>query len=91
MSDPSSSLTPAQLADFNRDGYLIIPDALPPHLVSSLMEETAHLLNILPLETHPMTRFSTSDDNHVGVSAHSETGHLPALLPPTLEKQSNIN
>ncbi|KAL2132554.1 hypothetical protein VTI74DRAFT_3638 [Chaetomium olivicolor] len=66
---PTSGLTPSQLAAFHRDGYLIIPDALPPSTVSALLAETSRLLDTLDLSTHPLTRFLTggeSGDDHVG-------------------------
>ncbi len=67
--DPST-LTPSQLATFHRDGYLIIPDALPPQTVSALLAETYRLLDEeLSLESHPMTRFRTGGEDgtdHVG-------------------------
>ncbi|KAG7289649.1 hypothetical protein NEMBOFW57_006024 [Staphylotrichum longicolle] len=66
-SDPG--LTPDQVAAFHRDGYLIIPSALPPSTVSALLDETHRLLSTLDLSTHPLTRFLTggeSGDNHVG-------------------------
>jgi len=62
-------LTPRQLETFHRDGYLIIPDALPQATVKELLDETHSLLESFPLESHPMTRFSTggeSGENHVG-------------------------
>ncbi|KAI1819562.1 hypothetical protein F4861DRAFT_526607 [Xylaria intraflava] len=60
-------LTPAQLAAFHRDGYLIIPDALAPATVSSLLKETHNLLDTFSLDDHPMTRFSTGEKSaHVG-------------------------
>ena len=63
-------LTPAQLAAFERDGYLIVPDALPPATVSALLAETARLLDDdLSLADHPMTRFRTGGADgadHVG-------------------------
>ncbi|KLU84868.1 phytanoyl-CoA dioxygenase, partial [Magnaporthiopsis poae ATCC 64411] len=66
----SRGLTPAQLESFHRDGYLIIPDALPPSTVSSLLAETARLLDEeLDLATHPLTRFKTGGESgrdHVG-------------------------
>jgi hypothetical protein len=68
-STPEEGLTPAQLAAFHRDGYLIIPDALPPSTVSDLLSETHRLLDQLDLSTHPLTRFLTggeTGDNHVG-------------------------
>ncbi|KAL8376321.1 hypothetical protein RB595_007420 [Gaeumannomyces hyphopodioides] len=63
-------LTPAQLESFHRDGYLVVPDALPPATVASLLAETARLLDeSLDVASHPLTRFTTggeSGDDHVG-------------------------
>ncbi|CZR60463.1 related to peroxisomal phytanoyl-CoA hydroxylase [Phialocephala subalpina] len=60
-------LTKEQLATFNRDGYLIIPDALSPSTVSSLLTETHSLLDNFSLSDHPMTKFSTGESSeHVG-------------------------
>ncbi|KAK7423147.1 hypothetical protein QQX98_001223 [Neonectria punicea] len=65
--DASAGLTPEQLAAFNRDGYLIIPNALTPATVSSLLAETNHLLESFSLDDHPLTRFSTGQkSDHVG-------------------------
>jgi hypothetical protein len=66
---PSPGLTPAQLSTFDRDGYLIIPDALPPSTVAALLSETHRLLDTLDLSTHPLTRFRTGGEDgkdHVG-------------------------
>lgn len=65
----AGGLTAAQVASFNRDGYLIIEDALSPATVQSLLDETHSLLGGLSLDDHPMTRFSTGGDDgedHVG-------------------------
>lgn len=62
-------LSPEQREAFHRDGYLIIPDALPPSTVSSLLTETHRLLDSFSLADHPMTKFSTGGAdgaNHVG-------------------------
>ncbi|KAJ9141662.1 Phytanoyl-CoA dioxygenase domain-containing protein 1 [Pleurostoma richardsiae] len=67
--DTSYGLTPAQQAAFHRDGYLVVPDALSPATVSSLLAETRRLLETFTLEDHPMTRFSTGGEDgadHVG-------------------------
>lgn len=62
-----AGLSPEQLSQFNRDGYLIIPQALTPSTVSSLLAETNHLLTTFPIESHPLTRFSTGEKaDHVG-------------------------
>ncbi|KAI1273478.1 phytanoyl-CoA dioxygenase [Xylaria sp. FL0933] len=62
-----AGLTPSQLADFERDGYLIIPNALPPTTVEALLAETHQLLADFSLSDHPMTKFSTGEKSaHVG-------------------------
>jgi phytanoyl-CoA hydroxylase len=72
-SDPpltvQQGLSKEQLAAFERDGYLIIPDALDPATVSSLLQETRSMLENFSLDDHPMTKFSTgegTDGEHVG-------------------------
>ncbi|KAK7744485.1 hypothetical protein SLS53_003369 [Cytospora paraplurivora] len=68
-SHPAGGLTPAQVASFNRNGYLIIPDALSPSTVQSLLDETHSLLQNFSLEDHPKTKFSTGGEDgsdHVG-------------------------
>lgn len=63
----SIGLTPAQLASYQSEGYLIIPDFLSPSTTTSLLSETHSLLSSFPLDTHPLTRFSTGQDApHVG-------------------------
>lgn len=66
----SSGLSGSQLAQFKRDGYLIVPDALSRETVTSLLAETHRLLrDELDLSTHPLTKFSTGgadDRDHVG-------------------------
>jgi phytanoyl-CoA hydroxylase len=57
-----AGLTKEQLAIFQRDGYLLIPNALSPSIVSSLLEETHSMLDNFSLENHPMTKFSTSEN-----------------------------
>jgi phytanoyl-CoA hydroxylase len=64
---PGSGLTAEQIAKFERDGYLIIPNALPEETVSQLLKETHSLLDDFSLEDHPMTKFSTGESSeHVG-------------------------
>ncbi|KAI1194710.1 hypothetical protein F5X97DRAFT_266750 [Nemania serpens] len=63
----TGGLTPSQLASFERDGYLVIPNALPPTTVQALLAETHSLLEDFSLSDHPMTRFSTGEkSDHVG-------------------------
>ncbi|PQE04726.1 phytanoyl- dioxygenase protein [Rutstroemia sp. NJR-2017a BBW] len=73
-------LTPDQLATFNRDGYLIIPGALPKEKVAELLKETRDMLEGFSLEDHPMTRFTTGEEGgkdggeHVGDRYFLESG-----------------
>ncbi|KAH7149636.1 hypothetical protein B0J13DRAFT_310956 [Dactylonectria estremocensis] len=65
--DVPGGLTAEQLAAFNRDGYLVIPNALTPATVSGLLAETHQLLDSFSLDDHPLTRFSTGQKSeHVG-------------------------
>ncbi|KAL8948965.1 MAG: hypothetical protein Q9222_004887 [Ikaeria aurantiellina] len=63
-----SGLTPEQLQSYNEDGYLIIPDALDAATTASLLQETKDMLSSFSVADHPMTRFSTgeNDKEHVG-------------------------
>jgi phytanoyl-CoA hydroxylase len=64
------SLSPSQLASFHQNGFLVIPDYLSHHDLDALLAETSSLLESFPLDSHPLTQFTTgdSDDNaaHVG-------------------------
>ncbi|PVH84554.1 phytanoyl-CoA dioxygenase [Cadophora sp. DSE1049] len=63
----AQGLTKEQFATFERDGYLIIPNALSPEKVSELLTETHSLLDNFSLSDHPMTKFSTGEkSDHVG-------------------------
>ncbi|QDS67956.1 hypothetical protein FKW77_008972 [Venturia effusa] len=64
---PAEGLTPDQLSFWHKNGYLLIPDALSPETVTSLLAETNTLLSTFDLKTHPMTKFSTGEKSaHVG-------------------------
>jgi len=63
----SEGLTPEQLSFWDENGYLLIPNALDSSTVSSLMSETHSMLEDFSLSDHPMTKFSTGEnDAHVG-------------------------
>lgn len=63
----STTLTSEQLQFWDKNGYLLIPDALDPATVSTLLAETHQMLNDFSIEDHPMTKFSTGEkDAHVG-------------------------
>ncbi|GLB05456.1 phytanoyl-CoA dioxygenase domain-containing protein 1 [Aspergillus tubingensis] len=86
-------LTPAQLSTFNTTGYLIIPDYLTPAEISACLTETDNLLTTFPLDTHPLTQFTTGDtsptDKHVGDTYFLESGDKiryffePSAISPT--------
>lgn len=68
-SHASGGLTASQVDSFERNGYLIIEDALSPSTVRSLLDETNSLLGNFSLDDHPMTKFSTGGEDgqdHVG-------------------------
>ncbi|KAH8671255.1 phytanoyl-CoA dioxygenase [Xylariales sp. PMI_506] len=72
---PYGGLKPEQLEAFNRDGYLIIPNALPPTTVQALLDETHSMLDSFSLDDHPMTKFSTGEKSaHVGDDYFLDSG-----------------
>ncbi|KAK5120635.1 hypothetical protein LTR85_005993 [Meristemomyces frigidus] len=66
-SDLSHGLTEQQLEEWDKNGYLLIPDALSQAEVKELLSESYQMLNDFSLDEHPMTRFSTGEkSDHVG-------------------------
>ncbi|KAF2211703.1 hypothetical protein CERZMDRAFT_98132 [Cercospora zeae-maydis SCOH1-5] len=73
-SPDSTSTTPTGLTDeqkqfWHQNGYLLIPDALSPKQITTLLTSTHTMLSTFDLTTHPMTRFSTGTDpstTHIG-------------------------
>lgn len=59
-------LSQSELEQFDRDGCLCIPDFLTPSEVDSLLSESKKLLSEFDMTKHPLTKFSTDTDNHVG-------------------------
>lgn len=59
-------LTPQQLESFNKDGFLIIPDFFTSSAADELLTKAHKLLDDFDLSTHPKTRFTCEDKNHVG-------------------------
>ncbi|WPH01452.1 phytanoyl-CoA dioxygenase [Acrodontium crateriforme] len=65
--DLSNGLSKEQLETWDKDGYLLIPGALSAEEVKALMDESSKMLHEFSLDDHPMTRFSTGEnDKHVG-------------------------
>ena len=55
------------IAKFERDGYLVIPNFVPSETVELLRQRVVQLLDDFSLEGHPMTKFSTGEkEAHVG-------------------------
>ena len=65
--DLSQGLTQEQLDSWDKNGYLLIPDALSQPEVKELLSESREMLDEFSLDDHPMTRFSTGENSdHVG-------------------------
>ncbi|KAJ7680288.1 phytanoyl-CoA dioxygenase [Mycena polygramma] len=67
-------LTPQQRDQFHRDGYLVVRGFLSPEDVATLLERSKVLLQEFSLDDHPLTKFTTGDDNHVGDAYFLESG-----------------
>jgi phytanoyl-CoA hydroxylase len=62
-------LSSKQLEQWERNGYLLIPDALDLETVATLLQTTQQMLADFSLDDHPMTKFTTGDSadtKHVG-------------------------
>ncbi|KIM61583.1 hypothetical protein SCLCIDRAFT_1215849 [Scleroderma citrinum Foug A] len=59
-------LSQEQVHLFYRNGYTRIPAFLSRDEVNSLLLRSRELLDQFNPEDHPLTKFTTSDDNHVG-------------------------
>ena len=65
--DNDTGLTPKQLETWDKNGYILIPDALSQTEVRTLLTESNRMLADFSLSDHPMTRFSTGENSdHVG-------------------------
>ena len=66
-SDISKGLTQEQLDSWDKNGYLLITDAISQAEVKELLSESQKMLHEFSLDDHPMTRFSTGEkSDHVG-------------------------
>ncbi|KAH9057333.1 phytanoyl-CoA dioxygenase [Lactarius vividus] len=55
-----------QIKSFHRNGYLVIPGFLAPDETDALLARSRELLHEFSLQDHPLTKFTTGDNNHVG-------------------------
>ncbi|KAH9045112.1 phytanoyl-CoA dioxygenase [Lactarius hengduanensis] len=55
-----------QIKSFHRNGYLVIPGFLTPDETDALLARSRELLHECSLQDHPLTKFTTGDNNHVG-------------------------
>lgn len=63
----SEGLSEEQIETWHKNGYLLLPHALSQTQVQELLAESSKMLDEFPLESHPMTRFSTGEtSDHVG-------------------------
>ncbi|KAI8997896.1 hypothetical protein BDB01DRAFT_772836 [Pilobolus umbonatus] len=70
-------LTQAQLAQFDRDGYLVVEDFFTKEKAEELKKEARQLLSDFTLDDHPMTQFSTGSGpskEHIGDKYFLESG-----------------
>lgn len=61
-----SYLTDEQVDRFYKNGYLIVPGFLTPDDTQAVLARAKQLLEEFDINDHPKTKFTTSDDNHVG-------------------------
>ncbi|KAI0769337.1 phytanoyl-CoA dioxygenase [Trametes elegans] len=59
-------LNQEQVNQFRSQGYLRLPNFLEPDEVEALLTRAKQLLDNFSIEEHPLTKFTTGDDNHVG-------------------------
>ncbi|KAL9620901.1 MAG: hypothetical protein Q9160_004554 [Pyrenula sp. 1 TL-2023] len=76
-SDPSPiGLTKSQLAQFNEDGFLLIPDYLSKSTCTSLLETTHTMLRDFSLTDHPLTKFTTGSSSSNSSDDSSSDSHV---------------
>jgi len=59
-------LTQEQIDKFHREGYLVISGFLDVDTVTVLLNRSKELLADFDINDHPLTKFTTGDDDHVG-------------------------
>ncbi|KAJ3522067.1 hypothetical protein NMY22_g12048 [Coprinellus aureogranulatus] len=78
---------------FYRDGYLVVPSFLSQEQTAELLQRSKDLLDQFDPETHPMTKFTTGDDNHVGDDYFLNSGDKIRyfLEPDALDPNGKLN
>ncbi|KDR74989.1 hypothetical protein GALMADRAFT_248818 [Galerina marginata CBS 339.88] len=94
-------LTDDQVNKFHKDGYLVIPGFLSTEETEALLSRSKQLLDEFDVESHPLTKFTTNDDNHVGddyfltsgdkIRYFLEEDAVDAQGKLTREKQKSVN
>lgn len=64
--DYTKGLSKKQIERFEEQGCLCLENFLTPQEVELLLHTSKQLLENLDLSDHPMTKFTTEDDNHIG-------------------------
>lgn len=59
MDSSAYDLAANQLDEFHRQGFLLLPDFFDP---APLLEQSKHLVENFDLEGHPLTKFTTGED-----------------------------
>ena len=67
-------LSQGQLFQFQKNGYLVIPNFISKEKCDGLIKNGHFLLQNMDLSHHPRTRFTTGDEKHVGDDYFLESG-----------------
>ncbi|KAL1696098.1 phytanoyl-CoA dioxygenase [Schizophyllum commune] len=92
MSAPLEYLTQEQIDKFYRDGYLVLPKFVDDDTVNALLTRSKELLDEFDADNHPMTRFTTADDDHVGDDYFLDSGDkIRYFLEPDAVTDGRLN
>ncbi|KAI5821953.1 hypothetical protein K523DRAFT_422277, partial [Schizophyllum commune Tattone D] len=92
MSAPLEYLTQDQIDKFYRDGYLVLPKFVDDDTVNALLTRSKELLDEFDADNHPMTRFTTGDDDHVGDDYFLDSGDkIRYFLEPDAVTDGRLN